>query len=83
MQLSVLTPDGESFSGKSLSLILPGEDGLLGVLNNHAPLLAGLKEGVLQIKTEDGIQKSLQIGAGLVEVQNNSVIVLTDYSKEL
>ncbi len=43
MLLDIITPDSSLFSGEVSSIILPGIDGELGVLNNHGPLITALK----------------------------------------
>ena len=37
MNLQIITPDAELFSGEVDSVVVPGTDGLIGILNNHAP----------------------------------------------
>ena len=45
MNLEIITPGKELFKGEVSLVQLPGLDGLFEVLNNHAPLIAALKEG--------------------------------------
>ena len=44
MKLQIVTPDKELFSGEVESVVLPGTDGLIGVLNNRTPMVTSLKE---------------------------------------
>ena len=78
MQLNIITPDNNLFSGEVSSVILPGIDGDLGVLNNHAPLITTLKNGNITITTQDGETQEFQTNGGIVEVLNNKVIVLAE-----
>jgi F-type H+-transporting ATPase subunit epsilon len=75
MKLQIITPDKELFSGETNSVVVPGTDGEIGILNNHAPLLSSLKEGELKVKVNDK-DKLFKINGGVVEVLNNNVIVL-------
>jgi len=50
MQLNILTPEQKLFSGEADSVQLSGMDGVFEILNNHAPLIASLKEGSVKIK---------------------------------
>ena len=60
---------------ESTSVIVPGVDGELGIWPNHAPLLAGLKPGVISYKTASGTEK-LVVSGGFVEVANNTISVI-------
>ena len=44
MQLDIITPEQELFSGEVQEIVsAPGSDGSLGILNTHAPLIATLQ----------------------------------------
>lgn len=89
--LEVRTPDKEIFNGEIDQVILPGKDGMFGILKNHAPLIASLQKGIVKINaiqvtnvsldgldTQDADSKnfSFEIEGGVVEVLNNHVTVL-------
>lgn len=78
MLLDIITPDSKLFSGEVTSVILPGIDGDLGVLNNHAPLITALKVGEISIIKESGETEVFKTNGGIVEVLNNKVIVLAE-----
>lgn len=78
MLLDIITPDAKLYSGNVTSVILPGIDGDLGVLNNHAPLITALKKGTISIIKETGENESFETNGGIVEVLNNKVIVLAE-----
>jgi F-type H+-transporting ATPase subunit epsilon len=48
MQLEILTPEKKIFDGNVDIATFPGEDGSFQVLDNHAPLISLLKEGVVE-----------------------------------
>ena len=75
MKLQIVTPDKELFSGEVESVVLPGTDGLIGVLNNHAPMVTSLKEGKININV-DKEEKFFDVNGGVVEVLKNNVIIL-------
>ena len=77
--LTVVTPAGTVFDGAVESLVAPGEEGMLGVLSHHAPMVAGLKPGVLTVTPEAGTALYFVIGVGVLEVNvGNEVVVLAD-----
>lgn len=77
MQLNILTPENNIFSGEAESVQLNGMDGKFEILNNHAPLIASLIEGTVRIKTASGKQE-IKLKSGIVEVLKNNVSVLTE-----
>jgi F-type H+-transporting ATPase subunit epsilon len=75
MKVEILTPDKTLFSGDADVVTVPGINGSLQILENHAPMIANLKKGSLSIKSKDGKQQ-FDVTGGLVEVLKNKVIVL-------
>jgi|TARA_B110000902_G_scaffold76365_1_gene90791 F-type H+-transporting ATPase subunit epsilon len=78
MLVDIITPDKELFSGDILSIELPGSDGSFEILNNHAPIIATLSGGKITIALENGKKESFEVNGGVVETQNNKIIVLVD-----
>ena len=75
MNVQIITPDKELFSGEADSIVVPGTDGLLGVLNHHAPLPSSLKQGSVKVVFQKQ-EQFFEINGGVVEVLNNNVIIL-------
>lgn len=78
MLVDIITPDQKLFSGDILSIELPGSDGSFEILNNHAPIIATLSGGKITIALENGKKESFEVNGGVVETQNNKIIVLAD-----
>jgi len=77
MFLEIISPDKKLFEGEIKSVSLPGSDGSLGILNNHAPMISALKAGKVKITDNTGTQ-TFTIKGGVVEVLKNKVIVLAE-----
>jgi F-type H+-transporting ATPase subunit epsilon len=77
MHLEIITPDKKIFDGEVSSATFPGTDGIFQILNDHAPLISLLKDGVVEYKSKDSAQQ-LKITGGVVEVLKNKVILLAD-----
>lgn len=75
MKLQIITPDKELFSGEVNSIVIPGIDGLIGILNNHAPMVSALKDGKIKVGLEKE-EKFFEVNGGVVEVLKNNVIIL-------
>ncbi len=76
MQLDIVTPDEQVYTGEIKLVKLPGVDGSFEILKNHAPLISTLEKGKIKIIEADNEVKFFEINDGVVEVQNNKVIVL-------
>ena len=77
LHLEIVTPEKKIFSGPVDNVYLPGADGELGILPEHAGLVTALKAGELNY-LENGKVSVLAIGAGFAEVSQKKVTVLTD-----
>lgn len=78
MQLEIVTPDEKVFEGEVRHVQLPGKEGLFGILNNHAPIVSTLVKGRIKVEAVDGDVQHFEIGGGVVEMNNNKVIVLAE-----
>jgi len=74
---TVVAPDGQVLKKDVEFVVVPGENGELGILPNHAPLIAGLGIGVVRY-TEGGKVNRIAISGGFMEVVNNKVTVLAN-----
>jgi F-type H+-transporting ATPase subunit epsilon len=83
-QLQVLTPEQIVFDDEVASLIAAGEQGYLGVLANHAPLITSLKAGLLIITDKHNKRFYYNASTGFLEVSRNkaSIIVKTIEPRE-
>ena len=77
MRVEIITPDKSLFKGEATLVTVPGVDGSMGFLNNHAPLITVLKAGDVKVKT-DTSEELFAIKGGVVEVMNNTVLVLAE-----
>ena len=77
MRVEIITPDKALFQGDAASVTVPGVDGSMGFLENHAPLITVLKAGEVRVKTATGDQV-FPVKGGVVEVINNTVMVLAE-----
>jgi F-type H+-transporting ATPase subunit epsilon len=77
MYLEILTPEKKVFEGNVVIATFPGADGSFQVMDNHAPLISLLKEGLVEYKSNEATN-ALQITGGVVEVLKNKVVLLAD-----
>ena len=78
MQLEIITPEKKVFEGEVSSVLFPGTDGQFEVLNNHAPIISTLSAGQVRVIDNNNKTELFDINGGVIEMQNNKVIVLAD-----
>jgi F-type H+-transporting ATPase subunit epsilon len=76
-KLEIVTPDGAAYAGEVDSCVLPGIDGLFGVLPGHAPFMAVLGAGEAKFIRE-GRPEYLAISGGFAQVDPSQVTVLAE-----
>jgi len=77
-RLEIVTPERIVLQQDAVSVVVPGAEGSLGILANHAPLMAELTVGELQMRDPSGNDERLAISGGFMEVADNTVRVLAD-----
>lgn len=74
MTLKIISAEDILFEGEVSLVTLPGTMGSFTVLHNHASLISTLTPGVV-VYEHDGVQTSVEIDGGIVDVDNNIVSV--------
>ena len=78
MNLEIITPEKQVFSGEVTSVKFPGTTGEFEIQNNHAPIISTLSEGEIRVITSSNNTEKFSINGGVIEMQNNKIIVLVD-----
>ena len=76
--VEVLTPEGLVFGGEAEMVSTRTEVGEIGVLANHAPLLAMLAPAELRLHLSETEIKRYAQGEGYLQVQSNKALVLVE-----
>ncbi len=76
--LSIVTPEKVFYEDSVSSMILPGSEGYLGVLTNHAPLITAVIPGKVTITDQSGSEIILSVTHGFFEVSANHATLLAD-----
>ena len=76
--LAILTPEKTVFEGPVEYVEVPGTEGYLGVLAQHAPLVTGIAAGTLTVRKADGVTEKIGVSGGFFEVSDNRATVLAD-----
>ncbi len=78
----IVSQDRQVYSGDVDIAVIPGADGVMGILPNHAPLLTVMKYGIitLRIKKEE---LHFTVAGGVVEVQPDQITILADAAENV
>ena len=76
-QVGIYSSDKIIYEGQAISLIVPSVSGFLGILADHAPLVAKLSGGKITIRTRQGNTSVIDSrSSGFLEVLKNQVTLL-------
>ena len=75
--LEIYTPYGKYFDRYVNELVIQTEEYVLGILPNHAPLVAKVKTGKMEI-VQNGERKCYANGEGLINVKKDGVTLIVD-----
>ena len=77
LHFELVSPEKLLFSGDVTQVDVPGAEGDFGVLENHAPMVATLRPGILTVHASGGAQKIVVLG-GFAEVSAAGLTVVAD-----
>lgn len=80
LRLEIVTPEKKVVDETVDAVTVPGANGEIGILPNHAPLISTLKPGILAY-TRGGATERLVISGGFIEVSADKVSVLADVAE--
>ncbi len=76
--LDVVSAEECLFSGRVSHLQVSGQEGELGIMPGHTPLLTPIKPGMVRMVKQFGEEEVIYISGGFLEVQPGGVTVLAD-----
>jgi F-type H+-transporting ATPase subunit epsilon len=83
LDVEVLTPEGEVFEGEVRQVSTRTEVGEIGILANHAPLLAALRPTVLRLHVSDSEVKRYAQAHGWLQIYGNRARLLVEEAHEI
>lgn len=75
IKLEIVSPEKLVYATEVNMLIVRSTDGDLGILPNHAPLIAGLLPHAMRVQNDDG-EQLIAVSGGFMEVQPKKITVL-------
>jgi len=77
VEVHVVTPEREVWSGEARLLVARGVDGEIGVMGGHAPLLVQLTIGPLHVRNDAGDVAAV-VDGGFLHVSSNEGVTRAD-----
>jgi F-type H+-transporting ATPase subunit epsilon len=77
-RLTVLTEEKAVIDETVNSIEVPGTEGYLGVLRNHAALVTALQPGTLTVTPLDRDPEVFAVSGGFIEINRNTATILAD-----
>jgi F-type H+-transporting ATPase subunit epsilon len=78
----LVSPEKLSFAGEVDQVDIPGTEGDFGVLAGHAPLVAGVRPGILTVIQGSTHQKIIVLG-GVAEMSEKGLTVLAEVATSM
>ena len=82
LHLSLVTPEKQVVNEEVDQVNVPGSEGDLGILFDHAPIITNLRPGPLSYQKGDATTQ-LIVSGGYLEVTDNRVIILAETAEFL
>jgi F-type H+-transporting ATPase subunit epsilon len=77
LRLEIITPVAKVFSEDVEMVTLPAVEGEIGIFPQHVPLMTQMVPGEMVVR-QNGQDRFLAVGEGLVEITGDYVAILTD-----
>lgn len=78
LTVTVVTPEGELWSGDAAAVTVPGVGGSIGIRPGRLPLATELASGQVMIRIPSGDAVSCTVTGGFVVVDEDAVTVIAD-----
>ena len=78
LHFELVSPSRLLFSGDVESVVLPGTEGEMTILPQHAPLLTALRPGIVTVTASSGVATQTFVRGGFAEVNPQGLTVLAE-----
>lgn len=82
IRCEIVSQDRMVFEGDVDIVVVPGSDGEMGILANHAPVLSTLRHGFIRVRQE-GEELVFTATGGVMEVQPDIITILADAAEDV
>ena len=82
MQFELVTPEASEAQIEATMIVVPGAEGDMGVLQDHAPTVTSLRPGVVSVTGSDG-NTGFFVAGGFAEITAERCIILAESATRL
>jgi len=79
----LVSPEKLLLSEQAMQVVVPGTEGYFTVMAHHAPVMATMKPGVVEVELESGDTKRILIRGGFADVSPDGLTLLAEYAADL
>lgn len=79
----LVSPEKLVLSEQTMQVVVPGTEGYFTVMAKHAPVIAMIKPGVVEVTLESGDLRRLLVRGGFADVSPNGLTLLTESVSDL
>ena len=77
MHFELVTPEESAAQMEATMVVVPGAEGDLGVLEDHAPTITSLRPGVVSVTGSDG-ETGFFVAGGFAEITGERCVILAE-----
>ncbi len=82
IRVEIVSQDRMVYSGDADMVLIPGAEGVMGILPHHTPVLTVIQYGIITVK-EKGQETHFTVAGGIAEVQPDQITVLADAAENV
>ena len=79
--VEIISPEKSFLKTETNIVVIPSYEGEMSILKDHIPLITFLRPGI--IKIDDKSERKYFVEEGVVEFQNNNLLILTSTVKNI
>ena len=79
----LVSPERVLMSEMVEHIVLPGSEGQLGVLAQHAPTVVALKPGMINVIKGSAVERRIYVRGGFAEINPEAVTVLAEHALDM
>ena len=81
VKVEIVSPEVLVLSATARSVVVPGVEGYLTVLGDHAPLMTVLKPGFVTVTDNSGTATRYFVGGGFADITDAEVTILAEQAR--
>jgi F-type H+-transporting ATPase subunit epsilon len=82
IKCDIVSQDRMVFSGEAEMVLIPGSEGVMGILPNHTPVLTTFNFGIITVITKKD-RNYFTVAGGIAEVQPDLITILADAAENV